>query len=149
MVGVFGIMFVGLICMVLFGLNIWAIVLSGQALNNLVCSEELKIFFIGSIVALGCLVLGTGTTIIVSNSASDSDTTEKKSFTSVSGLVWIFTLIWACLGVGWIQNAVSCNTDIIRSANIVLSILFVNVGIVIFGIILGMLYAFCIFVLFR
>jgi hypothetical protein len=52
-----GLVLLGLIGIVLFGLNIWAIVLSGQALSNLGCSEQLKGFFIGSIVALGCLVL--------------------------------------------------------------------------------------------
>jgi apolipoprotein N-acyltransferase len=84
--------------------------------------------------------------VIISN---NSDTTEKKNFTLLSGLTWIFTLVWACLGVGWIQNAISCNTDIIKSANIVLTILFVNFGIVIVLFVIGFLYTCCLFLLFK
>ena len=137
--------FLGLIGMTLFGLNIWAIVLSGQALNNLVCSEQLKTFFIGAIVALGCLILGVGTNYVVSSSG-ESHTEEKKNFTAPSVLVWIFTLVWACLGVGWIQSASSCSHDIIRSANTVLALLFVNVSIVCIAFIVGFLSVCCLLV---
>jgi hypothetical protein len=121
---------IGCICIgiVLFGLNIWAIILSGQALNNLVCSEQLKGFFIGSIVVIACLILGVISNYIILNN-EDIIINIIYLFSTLG--FWIFTLVWAGFGVGWIKNAISCNSDIIRSANIVLTILFVNSGIAI------------------
>jgi hypothetical protein len=107
------------------------IVLSEQALSNLVCSEQLKIFFIGSIIALIALYIDLGSKYVT----IDEDIHDKNAYLRL-GIFWIFTLVWACLGVVWIQNVINCNTNIIRSANIVLSILFINYGIVIILVVL-------------
>jgi hypothetical protein len=107
------------------------IVLSEQALSNLVCSEQLKIFFIGSIIALIALYIDLGSKYVT----IDEDIHDKNAYLRL-GIFWIFTLVWACLGVVWIQNVINCNTNIIRSANIVLSILFINSGIVIILVVL-------------
>ncbi|KAJ3318873.1 hypothetical protein HDV06_006994 [Boothiomyces sp. JEL0866] len=84
------------------------------------CSNSLKKFFIGSIIAYVLVTLTAILTAVIKTKR------VLATITQFSYAFWGISMVWAFLGIYWVKTASDCNDSIMQAANNTLIMLFLD-----------------------